>query len=193
MRLILASNNENKLREMREILSPLGFEVISQSEAGINIEVDETGSTFEENASLKAAAIYERTHTAVIADDSGLSVDILDGEPGVYSARYAEPGQRCAKLLSKLSGVPDEKRTARFVCVICYIAENGEKKLFRGECEGKIGYEKRGTNGFGYDPVFMYGDRSFAELSPEEKNAVSHRSRALSLMRLSLEADNGKE
>lgn len=181
MKIILASNNKNKLREFREILEPAGFEVISQSEAGADIEVEETGTTFEENAFLKAKAIYDMIKLPVIADDSGLEVDALNGAPGIFSARYAEEGKRCARVLSELEGVPDEKRTARFICCICYIDEKGEKYVVKGACEGKIGYEKRGTNGFGYDPIFMYGDRSFAEISAEEKNRVSHRSAALRL------------
>ncbi|MCI7767375.1 MAG: RdgB/HAM1 family non-canonical purine NTP pyrophosphatase [Oscillospiraceae bacterium] len=179
MKIILASNNKNKLREFREILEPAGFEVISQSEAGADIEVEETGTTFEENAYLKAKAIYEMMKLPVIADDSGLEVDALNGAPGIYSARYAEEGKRCARVLSELEGVPDEKRTARFICCICYIDETGGKHIVKGACEGKIGYEKRGTNGFGYDPIFMFGDKSFAEISAEEKNSVSHRSVAL--------------
>ncbi|MCD7731497.1 MAG: RdgB/HAM1 family non-canonical purine NTP pyrophosphatase [Oscillospiraceae bacterium] len=188
MKLILASNNKNKLREIQEMLSPIGYEVISQSQAGIEIEAEENGSTFEENAAIKADAIYGMTHTAVIADDSGLEVDALGGAPGIYSARYAPKGQGKKTLLANLEGVPDDKRTARFVCVICFISPDGEKHYFRGECEGKIGYECIGENGFGYDPIFMYGDRSFAQLSPEEKNAVSHRSMAIIKLREYLEA-----
>lgn len=179
MKIILASNNKNKLREFRNILEPLGYEVITQAEAGADIEAEETGTTFEENAFIKANAAYQLTKMPVIADDSGLEVDALGGEPGVYSARYAEEGKRCAKVLSKLEGVPDEKRTARFVCAVCYINEKGESLTVKGICEGKIGYENRGINGFGYDPIFMYGERSFAELSAEEKNSVSHRAKAL--------------
>lgn len=178
-KLILASNNKNKLREVREILEPLGYEVVSQSEAGADIEVEENGTTFEENAAIKARAIYDIYRTAVIADDSGLSVDALNGAPGIYSARYAEEGKRCARVLSELEGVPEEKRGAKFVCVICFIDSEGGEHLFRGECAGRIGYEKRGTNGFGYDPIFMVGDSSFAEISAEEKNSMSHRANAL--------------
>lgn len=179
MKLILASNNKNKLREFKEILEPLGFEVLSQSEAGADIEVEETGTTFEENAALKARAIYEMFRLPVISDDSGLEVDALNGAPGIYSARYAEEGKRCARVLSEMEGVPEEKRTARFKCSICYIDETGAEHIVTGKVEGRIGYEKLGTNGFGYDPIFMYGDRSFAEISAEEKNRVSHRSDAL--------------
>ncbi len=179
MKIILASNNKNKLREFREILEPMGFEVISQSEAGADIEVEETGSSFEENAYLKAKAIYDMLGLPVISDDSGLEVDALGGAPGIYSARYAQEGKRCARILSELENVPDEKRTARFRCCICYIDKSGAAHTVSGACEGRIGYEKLGTNGFGYDPIFMFGDRSFAQLSSEEKNKVSHRSDAL--------------
>lgn len=179
MKIILASNNKNKLREFREILEPMGFEIISQSEAGVDIEAEENGSTFAENALIKCRAVYDILKMPVISDDSGLEVDALNGAPGIYSARYAPEGQRCDRILRELSDVPDEKRTARFKCCICYLDENGESHIATGVCEGKIGYEKRGTNGFGYDPIFMYGDRSFAELSADEKNQVSHRSDAL--------------
>lgn len=183
MKVILASNNKHKLEEIKKILTPLGYDVLSQSEAGCDIDVEETGTTFEENAALKAQAVYDKMKTAVISDDSGLEVDYLNGVPGVYSHRYAgenaTDADRCAKLLSELSGVAAEKRTARFVCVLCFIDENGEKTVIRGTCEGIIGTEPRGENGFGYDPVFMYGDRSFAEVSSEEKNTVSHRADAL--------------
>lgn len=183
MKIILASNNKNKLREMREILSPLGCEVLSQSEAGVNLDVEENGATFEENALLKAKAVHELCREAVFADDSGLEVDALGGKPGVYSHRYAgenaTDADRCNKLLHELKDVPDEKRTARFVCAIQFINADGEAMTVRGECEGKIGYEARGENGFGYDPVFMTGKKSFAELSAEEKNQISHRAVAL--------------
>ena len=183
MKIILASNNKHKLEEIRKITAPLGYEVISQSEAGCNFDVEETGTTFEENAVLKAKAVYEKMKMPVISDDSGLEVDYLNGAPGVYSHRYAgenaTDADRCSKLLSELSGVEKEKRTARFVCVICFIDENGTETVIRGTCEGYIGTEPRGENGFGYDPVFMYGDRSFAEISAEEKNSVSHRADAL--------------
>lgn len=183
MKIILASNNKNKIAELKQILSPLGYEVISQSEAGVNIEVEETGTTFEENSMIKAKAVYEISKMAVIADDSGLEVDYLDKAPGVYSHRYAGENatdkDRCKKILSELDGVPDEKRTARFVCVISYIDSNGNASVLRGECEGIIGREMKGDNGFGYDPIFMIGDKSFAEISSEEKNKISHRANAL--------------
>ena len=183
MEIILASNNKNKLREMKQILSPFGYDVISQSEAGINIEVDETGTTFEENAFLKAKAIYDISNKPVIADDSGLEVDALNKAPGVFSHRYAgenaTDAERCRKILDEMENVPTDERTARFVCVICYIDEKGTVSYSRGECVGFIGYEPKGQNGFGYDPIFMVGEKSFAEISPEEKNKISHRSAAL--------------
>ena len=183
MKIILASNNKNKITELKQILSPLGYEVISQSEAGVNVEVEENGTTFEENSMIKAKAVYEISKMAVIADDSGLEVDYLDKAPGVYSHRYAGENasdkDRCKKILSELQGVPDEKRTARFVCVISYIDSSGNTSVLRGECEGHIGREMKGDNGFGYDPIFMIGDRSFAEISSEEKNKISHRADAL--------------
>jgi XTP/dITP diphosphohydrolase len=182
-KIVLASNNNHKLREISEILEPLGFTVISQLQAGISLEVDEIGTTFEENAALKARAIYQIYKTAVIADDSGLEVDYLNKAPGVYSSRYAGENatdkEKCEKLLRELEGVPMEKRTARFVSVICYIDKDGKEHIVRGECEGYIGFEPRGENGFGYDPIFMYGDKSFAEISAEEKNSVSHRANAM--------------
>lgn len=183
MKVILASNNKHKLEEIKKILSPLGYELISQSEAGISIDVEETGTTFEENAALKARAIYKIAGEPVISDDSGLEVDFLGGAPGVFSHRYAgenaTDADRCQKLLKELDGVSEDKRTARFVCVICYIDKYGKECLVRGTCEGHIGYEPLGENGFGYDPVFMYDGKSFAQLTGEEKNSVSHRSDAL--------------
>lgn len=201
MEIILATNNANKVREAGQILADAGYEVVSQSDAGINIEVDETGTTFEENAVLKAEAVYSFSHTAVIADDSGLAVDALDGEPGVYSARYGgeeAKGRRKQLLLSKLENIPDEKRTARFVCVICFISQSGEKKLFRGECEGRIGRSVVGDGGFGYDPVFIpqnhYADGlTFAQISQEEKNTLSHRGKALELLSDYLKENNYAE
>lgn len=182
-KIILASNNKNKLREISQMLLPLGYEVVSQRDAGADFEVEETGTNFEENAALKARAVYDRCKTAVIADDSGLEVDYLNGAPGVHSHRYAgenaSDADRYNKLLSELENVPDEKRGAQFVCAICYIDENGSKQFVRGVCRGSIGYAPIGENGFGYDPVFMFGERSFAQLSPEEKNKVSHRAKAL--------------
>lgn len=178
MQVVMATNNENKLREAREILSPLGIEVLSQTEAGVHVDPEENGETFAENALIKARAVFELVKKPVIADDSGLCVDALDGRPGVYSARYAPKDQLCSKLLGELRDVPEEKRGAYFCCTIAYIDENGSGTV-AGKCEGMIGYEERGTNGFGYDPVFVYGDKTLAEMTAEEKNAISHRGAAM--------------
>lgn len=182
-KIILASNNKGKIKELSDILAPIGYEVISQREAGIDIEVEETGSSFSENAGLKAKAVYERCKAPVIADDSGLEVDFLNGAPGVYSHRYAgenaSDSDRCAKLLNELEGISEKDRGAQFVCVICYIDESGAEHYIRGECRGKIGYIPLGENGFGYDPVFIYGDKSFAQISADEKNKISHRAKAV--------------
>lgn len=184
MKIIAATKNKNKLREFGEILK--GFEIISQEEAGVNIDVEETGTTFEENSYLKAKAIYDITGITTIADDSGLCVDALNGEPGVYSARYGGEGYddkgRVQLLLKNMKDVPDEERTARFVCVITLVGDEGVLTA-RGECEGRIDYEPKGENGFGYDPVF-YVDRfekTLAEVTPEEKNSISHRGKALKI------------
>jgi XTP/dITP diphosphohydrolase len=180
MKLIIASNNEGKIREFRQLLRPLGYEVMSQSEAGICIDVEETGNTFRENAELKARAVMEQAGEgfAVIADDSGLCVDYLGGAPGVFSARYAPEGERKKTILKKLAGVSAEKRTARFVCCLCFMQEYGPM-FIEETCEGHIAFMPRGSNGFGYDPIFLYGDRTFAEMPEEEKNEVSHRGKAL--------------
>lgn len=184
-KLVMATNNANKLREVREILSPLGIEVVSQREAGVEVDPEENGMTFEENAEIKAEAVYnaiadlKNENLPVIADDSGLCVDALDGRPGVYSARYAPKGEECARLLEEMKEIPDNKRTARFVCSIVFLDKTGQSFEVCGTCEGRIGYEQRGTNGFGYDPVFMYGDKTLAEMSAEEKNKISHRGAAL--------------
>jgi XTP/dITP diphosphohydrolase len=173
--IIAATNNKGKLTELKKILTSHGFAVLSLEEAGITAAPEETGATFEENARIKARAVYEIANEAVIADDSGLEVDFLDGEPGVYSADYDVPW-----LLEKLDDVPYEKRGARFVCCICYIDEAGSEKFFYGTCEGRIGFEERGANGFGYDPVFEVSEgTTMAMLADEEKNAISHRGKAL--------------
>ena len=184
MKFVLATNNPKKLKEMAEILGTLGVEVVSPKELGIHIEVEETGTTFAENAMLKAKAICEAANLPAIADDSGLVVDALNGEPGIYSARYglgheATDEQRYRYLLNKLG---DEKdRSARFVCCICCTFPNGDVIRARGECEGEILYGPSGANGFGYDPIFKPHccDRSMSEISPEEKNRISHRANAM--------------
>ncbi len=177
-KIVFATNNANKLREASEILAPLGIEVISQREAGADCEPEENGTTFAENAMIKAKAVYDIVRIPVFADDSGLCVDALDGRPGVYSARYAPKGQECEKLLEEMKDIPDENRTASFQCVIAYIDDNCNF-IVNGSCVGKIGYEEKGTNGFGYDPVFVVGEKTMAEMTAEEKNALSHRGAAL--------------
>ena len=151
-KIVIASNNAGKLREIRAILAPFGLDAVSQKEAGFDAEVEETGTTFAENAALKAHAVHEALHCAVIADDSGLLVDALDGAPGVYSHRFAgenaTDAQRCEKLLELLKDTPAEKRTARFQCVLCYVNAAGEEQFFSGVCEGVIGTSPRGENGF---------------------------------------------
>lgn len=184
-RIIFATGNEGKLREIRMILADLEYEVVSMKEAGVEIEIIEDGKTFEENAIIKASAIMQETGELVLADDSGLEIDYLNGEPGVYSARYlGEDTPYDIKnqiILDRLEGVEEEKRTARFVCAVAVAYPDGTTKTIRETMEGIIGYESKGSNGFGYDPIFFlpeYGCSS-AELSPEEKNKISHRGKAL--------------
>ena len=184
MKFIIATHNMKKQAEMQRILSPLGVEVLTAEMAGVTLtDVEETGATFEENAVLKAENGCSESGLPCIADDSGLSVDFLGGEPGVYSARYCgkhgDDEANIQKLLKKLEGVPEEKRAARFVSVVCVCFPDGRKLTVDGKCEGKIGFEKHGDNGFGYDPVFMVGKKSFAELSADEKDKISHRGNAL--------------
>ncbi|MCI5700032.1 MAG: XTP/dITP diphosphatase [Lachnospiraceae bacterium] len=192
-RIIFATGNQGKLREIREILSDIGIEVISMKDAGITADIDENGTTFEENAIIKAKTIHQLTGEAVMADDSGLEIDYLNKEPGVLSARYMGEDTsyhiKNMALVERLAGVPDEQRTARFVCVIALVLSNGEVLTTRGDFEGRIGYEEKGENGFGYDPIFYvpeYGCSS-AELSPEQKNAISHRGQALRKMKEKIE------
>lgn len=186
-KIIFASNNKGKIRELKDILSSLGIEVVSQREAGFDIEADETGTTFAENSAIKAKAIYELAKIPVLADDSGLCVDVLDGQPGVYSHRFAGENatdeEKCRYILEKLENVSDEKRTARFICDMCFIDESGREYHAEGKCEGKIGREEKGNNGFGYDPIFVVGNRTLAELEETEKNQISHRAEALKKMK----------
>lgn len=184
MKILIATHNKHKLQEMARILEPMGYEVVTDRDIGIELtDVEENGSTFLENARIKAKSGCDESGLICIADDSGLCVDALDGEPGVYSARYCgEHGNDSAnneKLLLKLKDVADENRTARFVCAICVCFPEGSEITAEGVCEGKIGYEYRGNNGFGYDPLFMVGNKSFAELTAEKKDAISHRGNAL--------------
>ena len=184
MKLILASNNKNKVAEFAKILEGTGIEVVPQSEAGCHFEVDETGETFEENAFLKAEAAMRATGLPAVSDDSGLEVDALGGAPGVHSARYTGNPQdtdadRREHLMKNLQGV--EHRTARFVSAICCVFPNGDVLRARGTCEGSIATYMRGENGFGYDCMFIPegGTRTMSEMSMEEKNVISHRGRAL--------------
>ncbi len=184
MKFIIATHNMKKRAEMERILSPLGIEVLTAEMAGITLtDVPETGKTFEENAVLKAESGCRESGMPCIADDSGLAVDFLGGAPGVYSARYSgvhgNDEANIQKLLKNLEDVPEEKRTARFVCTVCVCFPNGRKFTVCGKCEGKIGFERHGNDGFGYDPIFMVGEKSFAELSAQEKDKISHRGNAL--------------
>ena len=187
--IVFATGNAGKMREIRAILDDLGCEILSMKEAGIDADILEDGTTFEENALIKAKAVAEYTDAIVLADDSGLEIDYLNKEPGIYSARYMGEDTsyrvKNQNLIDRLEGVPDEKRTARFVCAIAAAFPDGTSSVVRATIEGRIGYEERGEGGFGYDPIFYvpeYG-KSTAELSAEEKNAISHRGKALRLMK----------
>ena len=184
MQFLLATHNRKKQAEMQRILSPLGIEVLTADMAGIDLtDVDETGETFRENAFLKAHSGCIESGLPCIADDSGLCVDALGGAPGVYSARYSgvhgDDDANIAKLLDALKDVPEAKRTAYFACAVCVCFPDGRKLELEGRCNGKIGYEKRGNDGFGCDPVFVVGDRGFAQFTAAEKDAVSRRGNAL--------------
>lgn len=188
-KVIFATSNEGKMKEVRSILEDLGMEVFSMKEAGIQVEVVEDGSTFEENAVIKAAEIAKKCGEIVLADDSGLEVDYLNKEPGIYSARYMGEDTsykiKNQNLIDRLEGVEDEKRTARFVCAIAAAFPDGTVEVTRGTIEGRIGYEEKGDNGFGYDPIFYvpeYGCTT-AELTLEQKNESSHRGKALRKMK----------
>ena len=183
-KLLVATNNKGKLKEYGVLLKGIPFEIVSLADVDIDADVEETGNTFEQNATIKATSYCAMSGLITLADDSGLEVDALGGEPGVMSARYAGPQatdeDRVKYLLSKMSSVPWEKRTARFVCVIAIATPQQDVKLCRGICDGYITYEQKGTNGFGYDPIFYFPDmdRTMAELTPQQKNGVSHRGRA---------------
>lgn len=194
MEICAATGNAGKLKELRRILEAQGHTVKSQKELGITLEPDETGTTFEKNALIKAKAICEASGLPTVADDSGLEVDALNGEPGVYTARYCgrhgDDEANNDKLLANLEGLPKEKRSAKFVSAVCLYLPDGRSLTTRGECPGWIGFERRGTNGFGYDPIFnveQYDDRSYAQLTTQEKDAISHRGKALARLEEKLE------
>lgn len=185
MEFLLASNNKHKLAEMQRILEPLGITVVTARQKNISLDdVIEDGSTFAENALIKAKAGFLRSGMPTIADDSGLVIDALNGRPGIYSARYCGEGatdeQKNTAILAEMQDISDENRTARFVCSICCVISENEVITADGECNGKIGYRMLGENGFGYDPIFMVEDNtSFAQLDDGEKDKISHRGRAL--------------
>ncbi|HEX2923605.1 MAG TPA: RdgB/HAM1 family non-canonical purine NTP pyrophosphatase [Chloroflexota bacterium] len=192
MKLLIATNNQDKVREFREILEGLPVEVVTPAELGLQLEVEETGTTFAQNAALKARAFHKASGLAALADDSGLEVDALDGEPGVYSSRYAGLPNGEVKnrfMLQKLEGVPWEKRGARYVCEIAIVDEKGRIHRCRGTLRGKIALEPKGRGGFGYDPIVYIPSKrkTVAEMSPEEKNAISHRGLAGRRARVILE------
>ena len=185
MTFVAATNNFCKFGEIKRIMEPLGHKVLSLSEANVCVDVSETANTFSGNAEIKAAAVCGATNLPVIADDSGLEVLALGGRPGIYSARYAGPcatdADRIGRLLGELAGMQGKQRAARFVCALCCVFPGGRSIAARGECMGTIAREARGRSGFGYDPVFIEDStgKTFAELTDEEKDAVSHRGRAL--------------
>lgn len=196
MKLVAATGNIGKLKEIKSILSDC--EIVSLKDLNIDCDIEETGTTFEENAIIKAETICKMTNMITIADDSGLAVDYLDGAPGIYSARYAGENatdeMRNKKLLENLSGVPFEKRTARFVCAIAIAYPNGKTYTFYDTCEGKITFEPEGTNGFGYDPLFYFDDfkTTLANVDSDIKNTVSHRYKALVQLKDFLKRRSGK-
>lgn len=193
-RIIFATGNEGKMKEIRMILADMGLPIQSMKQADIVLDIEENGRTFEENAVIKAKAVAQAARekgisAIVLADDSGLEIDYLNKEPGIYSARYMGEDTsyhiKNANLLERLEGVADEQRTARFVCAIAAILPDGTQRITRGTIEGRIGYEEKGENGFGYDPIFYLPEYQCysAELSPEEKNKISHRGKALEEMK----------
>ena len=192
-KIVFATGNQGKLREVKKILADLNVDIVSMKEEGIQIDVDENGTTFAENAQIKATAIGAHTDAIVQADDSGLVIDALNGEPGIYSARYLGKDTsyriKNQNLIDRLEGVPDEKRTARFVCAIAAALPDGTVLHTEGTIEGIIGYEERGENGFGYDPIFYVPKlgKTTAELTDDEKNAISHRGSALEKMKVLLQ------
>lgn len=197
-KIIFATGNEGKMKEIREILGDLGYEILSMKEAGISVDVVEDGTTFEENAIIKAKAISEVCHEIVLADDSGLEVDYMNKEPGVYSARFMGEDTsyhiKNQAIIDRLEGVPEEERTARFVCVIAAVFPDGRQVTKRATIEGIIGYEEKGENGFGYDPIFFLPECgcTSAEISPEKKNELSHRGEGLRKIRVIIEKKLGE-
>ena len=188
MKVVLASKNKHKLVEISKITEKFGIDLVLQSELGIDIDVEETGTTFEENSFIKAEAVMKASGLPALADDSGIAVDALNGEPGIYSARYGfdeslDDWGRLELLLKNTENVPDGQRQAQFVCVITLVTPEGQVVQARGEIHGELTRQPRGENGFGYDPIFFYPPlgKTTAELSPEEKNQVSHRANALKL------------
>lgn len=196
-RIVFATGNAGKVKEIQMILADMGMEVVSMKEAGITIDIEEDGKTYEENAMIKARAVAAFTDDVVMADDSGLEIDYLNGEPGIYSARYLGEDTsyrvKNANLIERLAGVPDEQRTARFVCAIAAVLPGGRELTTRATIEGRIDYEEKGSNGFGYDPIFYVPqfDKTTAELTEEQKNQVSHRGKALELMKEELRKYEG--
>ena len=188
-KIVFVTGNKGKINEIQMILADLGAEVVTMKDVGIELDIEENGCTYEENALIKARAVAEHTNFIVMADDSGLEIDYLNNEPGIYSARYLGEDTsyriKNANLIERLSGVEDEKRTARFVCAIAAVLPDGTELTTRGIIEGRIGYEEKGSNGFGYDPIFYVPEfgKTTAELAEEEKNQVSHRGNALMLMK----------
>lgn len=197
MKLVLATNNEGKVREFARILEPLGIEVMTQKQAGVHVSPEENGTTFAENARIKAMAVYEATGLPTVADDSGLCIDAMNGEPGVYSARYYGEDtpyeEKNRRIIESLNGVAEEKRTARFVAHITCVLSKDEILDCEGVCEGTIGHKPAGDRGFGYDPIFYVGDKSFAELDGEAKDKVSHRGKALEKLYQKLKERNEME
>jgi len=188
-RIIFATKNNHKMKEIREILDGLGYEILSMTEAGVDIEVVEDGTTFEENALIKSRTIRDFVKDAIVlSDDSGLEVDYLNGEPGIYSARWMGEDTsydiKNQKLLDLLEGVPEEERSARFVCALAAAFPDGTDKVVRGTIEGIVGYQIAGENGFGYDPIFFVPEYkcTTAEMTPEQKNEISHRGKALRMI-----------
>jgi len=181
---VIATNNRKKLAEIQRILTPLGIKAVTAADKGIDLgDVEENGATFMENAYIKAKAAYDKCGLPVVADDSGLCVDALDGRPGIYSARYGGHDSpytvKNQMLLDELSGVPEDKRGAHFTCSVCCILSSSDIIRVEGNCYGRIAFEPSGDGGFGYDPIFLVGSRSIATLSDEEKDSISHRGQAL--------------